>query len=129
MAPFISRITGSAGTATLDSTIALANINFDFALYKIEAPKEYASIGTAISPLRKHEAEAGVPHRTARKLGALFQRLLPATPRLHRAYGLRCSEIITVSKINRRDSAEYGFFANQIGVDATSLWASATSGQ
>lgn len=129
MASFISRVTGSAASGTIDSTIALANLNFDFALYKIEAPKEYASIGTAISPLRKLEAETGLPHRTARKLGALFCKSLPSTPRLHQKYGLRCSEIIKFFSFDVKRPSEYGFLADQVGVDATSLWASATSSQ
>ena len=129
MAFSLGRFAPSFLGGSIDTTVALANLNFDFTLYKVEAPKEYADIGKAISPLRKQEAEGGNSHRTARKLGALFQQLLPPTPKLHRTYGLRCSEIVKSSKHDPKSSEEYGFLADHVGVDATSLWASATSGK
>ncbi|EMR66652.1 hypothetical protein UCREL1_6361 [Eutypa lata UCREL1] len=67
-------------------TVAAANLNFDFS--------------DALSATRRTEAETGQPHVTARKLGALFESLIPPVPHLLQAYGL----------------------------DATSIWAAATSG-
>jgi hypothetical protein len=47
---------------------------------KKEAPKEYLSLGESLSKSRKHEAENGIIHRIARRLGALFDGVCPATP-------------------------------------------------
>ncbi|KAL9117678.1 MAG: hypothetical protein Q9187_005783, partial [Circinaria calcarea] len=123
------RLIPSLGTATLEVAPALANINFDFALYKIEAPKEFKGVGDALSNIRREQAEAGTPHITARKLGALFECILPSTPELFRAYGQRASEISQSSVVNPQKRESYGIFASQAGTDATSVWAAATSGR
>ena len=106
---------------------ALANINFDFTLYRMEAPPEFQGVGSALSRHRKESAESGSAHRTARKLGALFERLIPRTPSLLKAYGLRASEIIASPNLNPKESREYGFFADQVGADATNIWAACQS--
>lgn len=77
--------------------------------------------------MRRESAESGTVHTTARKLGALFDLILPETPHLIKAYGSRASEIATRSQINHHTN--YGVFQSQVGVDATSIWASATSGE
>jgi hypothetical protein len=82
-----------------------------------------------ISQTRKVDAEDGILHQTARKLGALFQGMLPSTPSLFKAYGKRVSEISEIPTINPRPSEKDGIFANQIGADATSIWAAVTSGE
>ncbi|KAK4695240.1 hypothetical protein P7C71_g2481, partial [Lecanoromycetidae sp. Uapishka_2] len=115
--------------ATQESTLALANINFDFSLVKMEAPLEYRGLGTALSSKRRAEAEEGSTHITARKLGALFVDDLPNTPNLARAYGLRVSEIAENPKYNPKGSAADGPFAEHVGADGTSIWAAATSGR
>ena len=124
----VSRAAASAVTNLAEIAPALANINFDFSLYKVEAPVEYQGVGSALSKLRKREAESGSSHVIARKLGALFERATPSTPQLFRAYGLRASEIIASPVVNRLQASDYGFFASRVGADATSLWAAATSG-
>ena len=118
----------SAVANTAEATFALANFNFDFSLYKVEAPVEYAGVGTSLSPFRKKEAESGRAHVTARKLGALFESILPETPELIRVYGIRASEISESPAFGLLKSHHYGFFASRVGADATSIWASATSG-
>ena len=118
----------SAVANTAEATFALANFNFDFSLYKVEAPTEYTGVGTSLSPFRKKEAESGRAHVTARKLGALFESLLPETPELARVYGLRASEVSESPAFGLSKSHHYGFFASRAGADATSIWASATSG-
>ncbi|KAJ3580536.1 hypothetical protein NPX13_g44 [Xylaria arbuscula] len=126
------KLQASLAQATQDFTLAAANFNFDFTLIKVEAPPEYRDIGTALSPSRVHEAEAGPLHATARRLGALFEDVCPKTPSLIKAYGLRASEITREvsaaeaqnGRKNRNDNwirMEYG------GIDATSIWAAATS--
>ncbi|KAL3435919.1 hypothetical protein BDV09DRAFT_184702 [Aspergillus tetrazonus] len=110
-----------------EATATLVNFNLDFSLFKIEAPKEFSPVGDALSSIRRESAESGVVHTTARKLGALFDPLLPDTPQLIKAYGSRASEIAIKSKIENRNT-NYGVFESQVGVDATSIWASATSG-
>ena len=76
----ISRFTPAACNSTLEIAPALANINFDFSLYKVEAPKEFDGVGSAMSSARCDKAENGLPHATAQKLGALFEMVLPLTP-------------------------------------------------
>jgi hypothetical protein len=87
----ISRLSAALGSAVNENTLALVNLNFDFSLYKMEAPKEFLGFGAALSEQRRKEAESGTPHRTARKLGALFKQVLPRTPELVKAYGVRVS--------------------------------------
>ncbi|RYP82303.1 hypothetical protein DL769_001705 [Monosporascus sp. CRB-8-3] len=125
----LGRIQAGFMQAAQELTVAAANLNFDFTLVKLEAPPEYRAIGDHLSPSRIREAETGPLHMTARKLGALFEDMCPHTPNLIKAYGMRASEISReVTEIDS-DSlrggnwirTEYG------GIDATSIWAAATS--
>ena len=113
---------------TLEFAPALANLNFDFSLWKVEAPKEFDGVGSALSTIRRDEAENGSTHITARKLGALFQAILPSTPNLTRAYGQRASKISQTSSVSPQTRGKYGVFSSRVGSDATSIWAAATSG-
>lgn len=126
----IGKINASlAGGLTQETTLALANLNFDFSLCKIEAPMEYHGLGECISKRRRADAEGGNEHVLARKLGALFSHVLPVTPKLVRAYGTRATEIIREN--SRRESSpvsDDGVFGEWTGPDATSIWAAATSG-
>lgn len=122
----ISRLQASLAQATNELTVAAANINFDFTLVKCEAPKEYLSLGNALSKKRKDEAEIGQLHITARRLGALFEGTCPATPNLIKAYGLRASEIAAHAKEHFAEPSG-SIFAEQNGIDGTSIWAAATS--
>lgn len=124
----ISRLTPTAISNTAEFAAALANIKFDFSLYKIEAPKEFDGVGSSLSTTRRDEAENGMPHVTARKLGALFESTLPPTPNVTRAYGQRASEISRASSVSPQARSRYGAFSSQVGSDATSIWAAATSG-
>ena len=108
--------------------MAAANINFDFTLVKYEAPKEYQALGNNLSQKRKHDAELGSAHVTARRLGALFESVCPPTPKLVKAYGSRISEIAEAAKKKTvSDSANNSIFSAHSGVDGTSIWAAATS--
>ncbi|KAL9603036.1 MAG: hypothetical protein Q9219_001400 [cf. Caloplaca sp. 3 TL-2023] len=124
----ISKLLPSIANASLEFQPALANLNFDFALYKVAPPKEFEGVGSALSSYRRDEAESGMLHTIARKLGALFDRKVPATPALNKAYGTRASEIAQAISLDERGRANYGVFASRAGADATSLWAAATSG-
>ena len=125
----IGKFVVAGAAATQESTLALANINFDFSLVKMEAPLEFRGLGSALSSKRKRDAEEGSTHITARKLGALFADGLPHTPDLSRAYGLRVSEIAENPKFNPRGSYRDGPFIDSVGADGTSIWAAATSGR
>jgi len=124
----INKLAVSAVNGALEIQPALANINFDFSLWKVAPPKEFEGVGAALTTFRRNEAENGCTHRTARKLGALFEKLLPVTPKLIKAYGQRASEISESSTIDAEARSAYGVFASRVGADATSLWAAATSG-
>ena len=125
----IGRFAMSAIAATQETTLTLANLNFDFSLVKMEAPSEYRGLGSALSSKRKREGEHGSKHITAQRLGALFADDIPHTPNLTRAYGLRVSEIAENPRYNPRGNASDGPFAEHVGADGTSIWAAATSGR
>jgi hypothetical protein len=122
------KLAASAFSGTIENTVALATLNFDFSLVKVEAPAEYKEFGMQLSAQRSEEAENGLLHVTARKLGALFADVVPACPKLVAAYGLRVSEIAQSTSHNPRGSWSDGAFAEQLGADGTSIWAAATSG-
>ncbi len=123
------RIQGALTALTQDTTLALANGNFEFSLVRIDASAEYSGLGAALSSRRRSAAEYGTSHKIARKLGALFEQILPLTPNLFKAYGLRASEIAQSPLVNPKGGQAYGPFAEHIGVDGTNIWAAATSGK
>lgn len=124
----VSKLQASLVAATQETTFAFANLNFDFALWKVEAPPSYHPLGAALSLQRRHAAENGMPHVIARRLGTLFETLLPQTPSLVNAYGARASEIIQSPGTNPSGNKEHGPFQKFVGLDGTSIWAAATSG-
>ena len=121
-------MSAALASASNELTIAAANFNIDFSLIKIDAPIEFQDLGNELSMKRKTDAETGSSHVTARRLGALFEGILPKTPKLFEAYGLRASEITKCPDINPKGGEKDGIFASQTGVDATTIWAAATSG-
>jgi hypothetical protein len=108
---------------------ALANVNLDFSIVKFTAPPEYNGLGLAISPKRRTETEDGPTHTVARKLALLFCDNLPEFPNLTKAYGIRATKIAEDPRVNPRGTPLDGAFQEHIGIDGTSLWASATSGK
>ncbi|KAL3487237.1 hypothetical protein BJX62DRAFT_246128 [Aspergillus germanicus] len=110
-------------------TVAAANFNIDFSLMKVEAPKEFHGVRDALSKYRRDAAEEGLPHITARRLGALFEAIVPPVPHLIQAYGNRVSSISlrTTEKTQKFPTSQ--IFAAQAGLDGTNIWAAATSGQ
>jgi hypothetical protein len=124
----LSNFSMSMVTAKQETSLGLFNTSIDFSLVRVEPPQEFLRIGNEISASRRQTAEVGQPHITARKLGALFQHWLPRTPYLIRAYGTRASEIAASPDINPKGDKAYGLFAEHVGIDATSVWAAATSG-
>ena len=94
----------------------------------MEAPAEFRGLRSALSFARRYNAESGTPHRTARRLGALFEHLIPSTPNLIIAYGKRVSHIIKTPGVNPQGSPIHGPFQSFVGAEGTALWAAATSG-
>ena len=125
----LGRFAISLASGVQETTIALANISFDFAMIRLDAPKEYQGLGTTLSKKRKHDAEQGSVHATARRLGALFADDMPLIPNLSRAYGLRASEIAEDPSFNPAGGIADGPLAGHVGADGTSIWAAATSGR
>lgn len=109
--------------------MAAANLNFDFCLVKYEAPKEYQQLGKLLSNKRKNDAETGKSHITARRLAALFSGVCPDTPKLVAAYGKRVSEISRLATDKASKDYSSSIFGAYTGVDATSIWAAATSSE
>jgi hypothetical protein len=124
----VSRITPSLISATNENTFALVNVNADFSLVKLAAPNEFEDLGRSLTDNRRELAEEGAVHRTARRLGALFDSLAPLAPNVIRAYGKRVSEI-SRSHTDENLASRHGVFADCIGMDGTSVWAAATSGK
>lgn len=116
----ISGVTGSN-----ENTLALVNFNVDFSLLKITPPREFLDVGNSLSVCRKQEAEEGHIHQTARRLGVIFEHILPSTPQLIRHYGTRTSQI--AQSVTLRTPRGGGLFSKQVGVDGASIWAAATS--
>ncbi|KAL5328141.1 hypothetical protein ACEPPN_005850 [Leptodophora sp. 'Broadleaf-Isolate-01'] len=125
----IGKFALSCVSGVQETSLALAHLSFDFAMIRLEAPKEFQGLGTALSKKRKHEAEQGSVHATARRLGALFADDMPPIPNLSRAYGLRASEIAENPSFNPTGSIADGPLAGHVGADGTSIWAAATSGR
>lgn len=127
MSSAISRFTTALLAGSQENTFALAALNFDFSLYKVEAPKEFQVVGTRLTEERRNLAENGSQHITARKLGALFRSKIPRVSALLKVYGQRVSEITrAIPETQKWDSKS--LFPDQLGIDATSIWAAATSG-
>ncbi|KAK4446806.1 hypothetical protein QBC34DRAFT_145493 [Podospora aff. communis PSN243] len=124
----LNSVSTSLVSATQENMLALASMKTDISLIKVEVPKEYTGLNAALTSKRKAEAEDGNAHKTARRLGILFQDLLPRTPELLRAYGSRSSEIGEKMRIKAQSTTKGGVFAGFLGVDITSIWAAATSG-
>ncbi|KAM5435049.1 hypothetical protein McanMca71_002600 [Microsporum canis] len=123
-----SSLKNSFLSATNENNASLANLKFDFSLLKVEAPIEFQPLGSALTLRRREEAEYGPQHQTARRLAALFEPLIPPTPKLISAYGKRVSEIIETPGVNPVGSRSHGPFREYIGADGTAVWAAATSG-
>ncbi|KAK8109457.1 hypothetical protein PG999_007594 [Apiospora kogelbergensis] len=124
----IGKVQASIAAASQETTFALANANFDMSLIRIEAPQEYKALGSSLAKRKRNIAEDGPAHVTARRLGSLFQSILPNTPNLIRAYGTRASEIAQSPVVNPQGTDAHGPFKDYVGVDGTSIWAAATSG-
>ncbi|QKX55532.1 uncharacterized protein TRUGW13939_02626 [Talaromyces rugulosus] len=104
----IGKCTLAAGVAMQETTLTLANINFDFAIVKFPAPLEFTGLGNSLLKKRKNEAEDG---------------------RFHRAYGQRASEIAEDPNFNPTGAQVDGPFKQFVGADGRSIWAAATSRQ
>ena len=123
----ISRFTNALLSGSQENTLALANVNFDFSLFKFDAPPEYQGLGSCLTDQRRNIAESGSQHITSRKLAALFQGKLPRVPSLIKAYGKRVSEISAIP-VDADHARNHGLFSQQAGIDGTIIWAAATSG-
>jgi hypothetical protein len=126
MSSAISRFTTALMAGSQENTFALAALNFDFSLYKIEAPTEYQVVGTRLTDERRDRAESGSHHITARKLGALFRSKTLRVSSFLRVYGERVTEIMRAIPEAKKWNNKT-LFPGQLGVDATSIWAVATS--
>jgi hypothetical protein len=98
----LTQISNSLLSATNQNSVALANINLDFSLIKICPSKEYEGLGMALSQHRRECALDGEIHRTARRLGALFEPVIPPIPNLTEVYGQRVSEIANAKSVTSK---------------------------
>ena len=126
--PLLEQISSLFLSATNENNVGFANLKWDFSLVKVEAPVEFAPLGSALTRRRRDEAETGAQHKTARRLAALFEQIIPSTPKLVTAYGHRVSEIIQKPNVNPPGFPTHGCFQEFVGADATAVWAAATSG-
>ncbi|KAF4495955.1 hypothetical protein FAGAP_7889, partial [Fusarium agapanthi] len=121
------QLDGSMFSVKNENNVGLANLSVDFSLVKVEVPKQFEGLGKALSPHRRENAERGPQHRTARRLGALFEQVIPDIEVLAAAYGERVSEIAESRQLDL-NGEEYGPFSRYAGVDGTSIYAAASSG-
>ncbi|KAL4861298.1 hypothetical protein BDV12DRAFT_208160 [Aspergillus spectabilis] len=130
MSASIQKFGVSAVNAVAENNISLLHGNLDFALVKCQVPAELIPLGQRLSKQRRETAEDGSFHILARRLGILFEEILPSIPSLLRAYGTRASEITEAMDDAPTASAgvKQGVFGPHLGIDSTSIWASATSG-
>ncbi|KAI0444481.1 hypothetical protein F4803DRAFT_572970 [Xylaria telfairii] len=124
----IERLATALVSGTNENSLSLANIKLDLSMIKVEVPAEYKGLSGALTSKRRTAAEEGTAHQTARRLGILFQNILPPTPELLRAYGRRATEIGNKSPASTEQNISNGIFAKYLGADITSVWAAATSG-
>lgn len=122
----IPQIKGSVISNQAEAHVSAASLHIDFSIVKIH--DEWRDIGRSLSARRKTEADEGQSRLTAAELGILFGGLVPNVPNLISAYGSRCSEIANSPTFNPKGSPQHGLFADEVGVDGTSVWAAATSG-
>ncbi|KAI5924623.1 hypothetical protein F4810DRAFT_132252 [Camillea tinctor] len=124
----VGKLQAALASATNEVTVAAANINFDFALVKCEAPRECQPLGDAMTQYRKAEAEGGSQHVTARRLGALFEGICPNTPKPLSVFGTRAFEISSKAEAEIKTKTNTNWiFSGYTGFDSTSLWAAVTS--
>lgn len=101
----VSKVAASLVSATNENNFGLANFNVDFSLIKVEAPKEYQGLRSALSRRRIENAEQGPQHRIARRLGGIFEQILPPIKTLAEAYGRRASDIADSAKVHGQVSS------------------------
>ncbi|KAL3474145.1 hypothetical protein BJX99DRAFT_248478 [Aspergillus californicus] len=130
MAASIQKLGVSAVNAVAENNVSLLHGNFDFSLVKCQVPAELIPLGERLSKQRRETAEDGPFHILAQRLGILFEEVLPNVPSLLRAYGTRASEITKMmdNVPGAPQSVKEGVFGPHLGIDSTSIWASATSG-
>ncbi|KAF4631599.1 hypothetical protein G7Y89_g6536 [Cudoniella acicularis] len=128
MTSLINQVSNALASATNQNSLALVGfqLDFDFALVKVSPPEGYTDFARSLSDQRRVNAEEGTLHRTARKLNALFEEIVPPFPNLSKAYGERASEIAESPLFKTTQSA--GPFVEKAGLDGTSIYAAATSG-
>ena len=124
----LQKLTAALASGNAELQVALASMNLDISLIKMEAPKEYQPLALALPSRRKAEAEEGSTHAVARKLQALFSGLYMPTPALYTAYGSRASKITETQRRHAKTVDKRGPFAEHIGIEGGSIWAAATSG-
>ncbi|UKZ62789.1 uncharacterized protein TrAtP1_004021 [Trichoderma atroviride] len=122
-----SQFIASIFSARNENSFSLANASVDFALVRVEVPKQFEGLGNALSQHRRQNAESGSQHRIARRLGALFEQIIPNIEILTAAYGERASEIAT-SPLFDLKNVDHGPFSGHVGVDGTSIYAAVSSG-
>ncbi|KAI0850815.1 hypothetical protein F5Y00DRAFT_268206 [Daldinia vernicosa] len=122
-----SQLDASVFSAKNENTVAFLNAHADFALIKVEVPQQYEGLGKALSHHRRKNAECGQQHITARRLGALFEPIIPNIDILASKYGTRVSEIARSPQFEVKPG-EYGPFEQYAGVDGTSIYAAVSSG-
>lgn len=129
MADFtLGKIQAALASANNEVTLTAANFNLDFTLVKFEAPREFQPVRSILTSSRRKEAEAGPTHVIARRLAALFDGVNVSTPDLLKAYGTRVSEI-SLEASRTSAGCRSSIFSEYLGIDATSIWAAATSSE
>jgi hypothetical protein len=67
----------SAVNGALEIQPALANINFDFSLWKVAPPKEFEGVGAALTTFRRDEAEKWLHTSNCSEVGSSVRKVAP----------------------------------------------------
>ncbi|KAK4182282.1 hypothetical protein QBC35DRAFT_468206 [Podospora australis] len=112
MSSTVGRFTASIFSPTQETTLALASLNFDFSLFKVQAPDEYLTLGSCLSEERRNLAEAGSHHVTAQPMASESQEIAKSV----------------TATLGPDSPALKSVLGDKLGIDGTSIWAAATSG-
>lgn len=117
----IGNLTNTFLRASQETTITLANLNFNFSIIKFIAPKEYQGLGDSFSRRWKVAAEDGAINIIAKKLSTLFSGINLNVPNLIRIYRLRTSEVAKLPAVNPKATSGISIFANYLNANSTSI--------
>jgi len=75
----VNQLALALASSTQELTLALANLRFDFTLFKFEAPAEFAALGAALTPARRESSRKWRMSHHGSKTWVSFRRYPPSS--------------------------------------------------